>query len=185
MRPSESFLNQPIRDLQTMLRVLAKHRGDPAALIPDGIYGETTMQAVSDFQKLHGLPPTGAADNETWKAILKAYQPARTDLIPAQPLYIQLNAGEVIGSGQENPNIYLIQAMLEVLSQAYQSVSSPGFSGILDEKTEKSIVSFQILCRLEPDGKLNKITWKNLVLQYPLAAGFSRPLREESSGISR
>lgn len=177
MRPRESFMSQPIRDLQTMLRVIAKHKGAQDLLIPDGIYGPSTMQAVSDFQKNAGLPPTGSADYLTWKAILDAYIPARINLIEAYPLYAVMNANEQVKAGGENPNIYLVQAMLEVISQTFKSVSSPGFSGILDKSTQASIASFQLLSRLEESGKLDKVTWKYLVLQYPLAASFSVPLK--------
>ena len=182
MKPAESFLGQPIRNLQTMLRVIGRWKGDPLLLVPDGIYGPSTMRAVSEFQKAHGLPPTGSADRGTWDAILQEYLPARVHLIPAQPLHVLINAGEEIVPGQENPNVYLIQAMLEVLSQKFRSVKSPGFSGKLDAGTEKSIRSFQLLSRLEVTGKLDKITWKYLVLQYPLAASFSAPTREKSAG---
>ena len=46
MRPPESFIGQPIRSLQTMLRVL--HEDDPShpVVIPDGIYGSQTMGAL-------------------------------------------------------------------------------------------------------------------------------------------
>ena len=170
MRPAESFIGQPIRNLQTMLRVIAKHKGLPNPLIPDGIYGADTMRQVSSFQKENGLPPTGTADQATWEAILREYLPARVNLQPAEPLHILLNAGDTAGTGREDPNIYVIQAMLEVLFKRFKSVKSPGFSGILDIGTIESVKSFQVLSNLPPTGKIDKVTWKNLALQYPLAA---------------
>ena len=170
MRPQKSFTGQPIRDLQTMLRVIAKHKGHPTPLVPDGIYGPATMKQVSEFQRSKGLPPTGSADRETWEAILLEYGPAKVNLRPAESLQIVLNPGTVIESGQENPHVYLIQSMLEVMYRRYKSVKSPGFSGILDQKTENSLKSFQTLAGLASTGKLDKLTWKYLVLQYPLAA---------------
>ena len=180
MRPQETFLAQPIRDLQTMLRVIAKHRGEPLPLIPDGIYGAATMKQVSDFQKRRGLPPTGAADQLTWEAILEEFIPAKVNLRPAEPLHILMNAGIAVKKGDKDPNVFLIQAMLEVLNQRYTSVKSPGFSGILDDRTEASIRSFQILSGLSVTGKLDKLTWKNLALQYPLAASSAAPLQEDT-----
>ena len=170
MRPPESFLSQPIRNLQTMLRVIAKQQNHPRPLIPDGIYGPETMQAVSEFQKQHGLPPTGTADRRTWDAILNCYHPARISLIPAQPLHVLMEPQEILQSGDSHPNLYLVQAMLEVISKAFLSVEHPGFSGCLDTKTVNALKSFQLLCGLQESGKLDKITWKHLALQYPLAA---------------
>lgn len=170
MRPPESFISQPIRDLQTMLRVIAKHKNHPIPLIPDGIYGASTMQAISDFQKEMGLPPTGTADQATWEAILGAYVPAKINQEPAQPIHILMDANQVISKGERNANLFLIQAILEVLSRRFKSVLKPGFSGILDQKTYDSVVSFQDLIGLPETGNIDKVTWKHLALQYPLAA---------------
>ena len=49
MRPAESFVGQPIRSLQTMLRVLAEHDERYQSVVPDGVYSPQTMQAVSGF----------------------------------------------------------------------------------------------------------------------------------------
>ena len=46
MKPTESLLGQPIRSLQTMLRVLAENDDEYKVLIPDGIYGPDTMAAA-------------------------------------------------------------------------------------------------------------------------------------------
>ena len=39
MRPAESFIEQPVRSLQTMLRVLAEDDQRLPTVVPDGIYG--------------------------------------------------------------------------------------------------------------------------------------------------
>ena len=70
MRPPESFIGQPIRSLQTMLRVLAEYDESYLPMIPDGIYGPETMAAVTHFQRKHGLPATGVTNQATWEAIV-------------------------------------------------------------------------------------------------------------------
>ena len=59
MRPGESFIGQPIRSLQTMLRIIGENTGQPESLIPDGIYGPETVRAVSAFQRRHGVDEPG------------------------------------------------------------------------------------------------------------------------------
>ena len=76
MRPGESFVGQPVRSLQTMLRVVAQTEDAQPSLIPDGIYGPQTTAAVSAFQRNRGLPATGVTDQATWDAIVAAYEPA-------------------------------------------------------------------------------------------------------------
>ena len=171
MRPPESFIGQPIRDLQTMLRVLMQQAQLPNPLVPDGIYGPSTTAAVSAFQKAHGIPVTGVADQRTWQAIAEAYRPARTACIQAQPLRILLGSGQTLCMGDRCPHLYLVQGMLAALSRIYRSIPAPALTGSLDEATAASLAAFQALSGLPPEGKLDKQTWKHLALQYPLAAG--------------
>lgn len=170
MRPGESFVGQPIRSLQTMLRVLAENDNRYNSLIPDGIYGPETMAAVSSFQRLHGLPVTGITDRDTWDAIHAAYEPALINIDAAQPVEIILNPGQVIRRGERHPNIRLAQAMLTVLSEIYRSIAAPACTGILDGRTSDSLASFQQLSGLPMTGELDKRTWKHLALHYPLGA---------------
>lgn len=170
MRPPESFIAQPIRNLQTMLRVIAEDDPSHPKVIPDGIYGPETMEAVACFQRRHGLSVTGITDQQTWEAVVEQYDSALIRVDAAWPLDIVLEPGQVIVKGEESPNIHLVQAMLIVLSEVYHSVSRPSQTGILDPVTEDSIASFQGLSALPMTGQLDKATWKHLALHYPLAA---------------
>lgn len=170
MRPPESFIGQPIRSLQTMLRVIAEQDPSHETLVPDGIYGPATLSAVSTFQRKHGLPITGITDQATWEAIVAVYDPALIQVAEAEPVDIILNPNQVIRKGERHPHLYLVQAMLMVLSEVYQSVGTPSQSGILDEATADAISSFQALNGLPMTGNLDKHTWKHLALHYPLAA---------------
>lgn len=174
MRPAESFLAQPIRSLQTMLRVLAERDSKYSRLIPDGIYGPQTISAVTAFQRNHGLPVTGVTDQITWEAIVSAYEPALIELDEAQAVDVILNPGQVIRKGESSPYLYVAQALLLVLSQTYSSVGTPSQTGILDAPTSDSIASFQMLSGLPMTGELDKITWKHLALHFPMAANIGR-----------
>ena len=175
MRPSESFIGQPIRSLQTMLRVIAENDPSHPTLVPDGIYGPETMQAVSVFQRKHGLNVTGVADQPTWEAIVAVYEPALVEQDEAQSLEIILDPGQVIRRGERHPHVYLVQAILAVLSDAYESVPRPGLTGLLDDATSDSLASFQALTGERMTGNLDKNTWKQLALHYPLAANLQSP----------
>lgn len=173
MRPNESFIGQPIRSLQTMLRVLAEKDSSYLPIVPDGIYGPETVQAVSVFQRNHGLPITGMTDQATWESIVAFYEPALIEQDSAQTLEIILNPGQVIRRGERHPNVRLAQAILFTLSEIYESVSQPTMSGLLDQPTSDSLASFQSLSGLPMTGHLDKHTWKHLALQYPLATNLS------------
>lgn len=178
MRPSESFIGQPIRSLQTMLRVIAEDKPGYVPVIPDGIYGPETMSAVTVFQRRHGLPASGVTNQQTWEAIVAQYDISRINQESAHPMYIILNPGQIIRKGERHPNIYLVQGMLAVLSDTYQSIAAPGLTGLLDDATADALASFQVLSGLPMTGHLDKHTWKHLSLQYPLASNLSISARD-------
>lgn len=170
MRSPESFIGQPIRSLQTMLRVIAENDPNHVRIIPDGIYGPETVRAVTTFQRRHGLPATGVTDQSTWESIVAVYEPALVEQDEAFSLNIKLNPKQTIRKGERHPHIYLVQAMLAALSDVYQSIAAPGITGILDDATADALATFQYISALPMTGHLDKHTWKHLVLQYPLAA---------------
>lgn len=174
MRPRESFVSQPVRSLQTMLRVLGEHDDRYLSVIPDGVYSPQTMAAVSNFQRVHGLPVTGVTDQATWETIVAAYTPALIQVDQAQPVEIILEPNQVLVLGEASPYLYVAQALLTVLAETYSSVSRPSQSGVLDAATSDSLATFQSLSGLPMTGNLDKITWKHLALHFPLAANLGR-----------
>ena len=170
MRPGESFVGQPIRSLQTMLRVLAEYDDRYDTVVPDGVYSPQTMKAVSGFQRNHGLPVTGVTDQRTWEEIVSRYEPALVFLDEAQPVEVILNPNEVLVLGDSSPYLYVAQALLLVLADTYASIGRPSVSGKLDHATADALSSFQALIGLPVTGNLDKHTWKHLALHFPLAA---------------
>ncbi len=170
MRPDESFVSQPVRSLQTMLRTLAEYDPRYQTVVPDGVYSPQTVQAVAQFQQNHALPVTGITDQRTWEEISTRYEPALVFVDQAQPVEIILNPNEVLKFGDSSPYLYVAQALLLVLAQVYGSIGTPSVSGILDAPTADSLSSFQALIGLPMTGDLDKLTWKHLALHFPLAA---------------
>ncbi len=179
-RPEESFVSQPVRSLQHMLRVLAQKDPRYPVVIPDGIFGKQTQNAVTSFQRNNGLPVTGVADQNTWERIADAFQPAKTSIYPAQPLQLILNPGKVIRRGDSGYNVYIVQVILLALAEVYGSMAAPDMTGILDDQTAESLISFQFLSSLPQTGEVDKITWKHLALHYPLAVN-----HKESENVTK
>ncbi len=170
MRPDESFIRQPVRSLQTMLRVIAEDSGRVPTVIPDGIYGQATMQAVSAIQRLKGLPVTGVTDENTWNAVVSEYEPALVRVGKAEPIEVILDPGQVFVLGDESPYLYLAQSMLIYLSKDHITIIPPEHTGILDRPTELAIIAFQRLNDLPENGQLDRRTWKHLSKQFTLNA---------------
>lgn len=170
MRPGESFIEQPVRSLQTMLRVIAEDDPRLPTIVPDGIYGPTTMNSITTFQRLYGLPVTGITDQSTWDRIVSVYEPARIRIGSAEPIEILMEPGEVFRLGDSNAYIYLLQSILTQLANENPTISAPDHNGVLDDPTSQALAAFQLLAGLPPTGELDKITWKYLVKQFTLSA---------------
>lgn len=170
MRPPESFITQPVRSLQTMLRVIAEDDRQLPTVIPDGIYGPDTVTAVTAFQRKHGLPTTGITDQLTWEQIVAVYEPARIRMDKAQPIEIIMDAGEIYALGDTGPYVYLLQSILIQLSLDHPTITAPEHNGVFDEKTARALAAFQRLANLPVTGQLDKISWKHLALQFSLNA---------------
>lgn len=170
MRPEESFIEQPIRSLQTMLRVIAEDDGKIPSIVQDGIYGPNTMQSVAVFQRKYNLPITGITDQRTWDTIVSVYEDALIRIDKAEPIEIIMNPGQVYARGDSGPYIFLLQSMLTQLSIDHPSIPEPVHNGTLDGITSDSLAGFQLLSGLPPTGELDKITWKHLVKQFSLNA---------------
>lgn len=170
MRPDSSFVEQPIRSLQTMLRVIALDDGRYMPLIPDGIYGTDTFNAVTAFQRQNDLPITGITDQQTWDTIVAVYEPALSRIGKAEKIEILLEPGAVFVFGDSDPHIYLLQAMLAQLADDHISIPHPSHSGTLDHETMRSLRAFQRISGLTDDGNADRITWKNLSKQFTLSA---------------
>ena len=175
MRPPESFVGQPIRSIQTMLRVIAENDPTIPTVVPDGIYGQSTMLAVTEFQRKYGIPITGIIDQKTWEEIYAVYEDAFVNVHKAEPIEILIDPGKIFRRGEFSPYLYLTQSMLLYLSK-YHDITAPDHTGILDDPTASALAGFQVLSGLPPTGELDKKTWKYLVNHFTLTANYFDPV---------
>ncbi len=183
MRPEESFVGQSVRALQTMLRIISEYDSRIPITVPDGIYSQDTMNAVSAFQRTHSLPVTGVVDQTTWEEIVRVYEIALIQQGKPEPIQILLEPGQILRRGDTNAHLYLLQAMLTFLATLEESIPGPEVNGILDSPTANALAAFQLLSGLPPTGELDRVTWKYLVQQY--TAGANRSNRKNEATPNR
>ena len=153
-----------------MLQVLSEDDERLPTVVPDGIYGPNTTNAVSAFQRQNGLPVTGVTDQKTWDQIVERYEPALVRVGKAESIEVLIDPGKVFLPDEADPYIYLLQSMLTQLSKENATIIAPDHSGVLDASTSEALRQFQELSGLPVTGHLDRITWKNVVKQFELSS---------------
>lgn len=166
-----SFLGQPVRSLQTMLRMVGTNSGNVSRIIPDGIYGKQTEAAVRSYQRFAGLPVTGVADFETWQQLTQHYQQARTDQMQAAPLLIMLQPNQRILPGERNCHLYLMQSMMVVLAGRFKNMPMPRVTGIHDMASQQAVSFLKAMSEQDATPTIDKTFYSMLVGVYRCIAG--------------
>ena len=70
---SEGLQSSDVEDLQTYLSLISTYYTDIPAISVTGYFGEQTRNAVTVFQRLFGITPSGNVGPVTWNAIAQQY----------------------------------------------------------------------------------------------------------------
>lgn len=158
--------DSPIRNLQVFLRTISGVYSEIPSVIPDGVYGNSTKEAVKAFQNRFSLNETGVTDNSTWDAILRVYREIEKDT--SQPNWVRIfpEDGLKSESNSYTPTIYVIQTMMYALSERFSNIPPPSLNGIIDSPTIESVKAIQYASGLNPDGNITKLFWDFLSVIY-------------------
>ena len=170
MNRAEDFSDKKraIMQVQKWLRALARVGFPLPLVVPDGIYTDTTREAVSVFQGLSGLATTGTVDYVTWLALRDDYNKAVASAESSRPIYpfeYEQNYNEVT-VGEETTLVYMIQAMLAELVSVYTTLALQEISGVYDSNTAENVKKLQQVWLLPPTGSVDKETWNRLADAY-------------------
>lgn len=170
IRPNgENQKRQEIFDLQNMLYVVSRFENGVPDIIPDGIEGERTTQAVRNFQARNGLTPNGIVDLTTWNAIVDRYREVLELLEPAVRIgFFPKENDAIFKRGDFHNAIHAAQLLFNLLADEFDEYQRNEISGILDEITENNIRKFQSSHSLEPNGQIDKNTWNRLANYHNL-----------------
>ncbi len=159
---------EAIENLQRYLRRLSYEENDLLPVPVDGIFDDRTREALSEFQRMMGLPVTGIADKVTWDTLFSEYDRLRfeedrrvfPELFPSYPPNYETQLGE------GGTFIYVLQLLLNELKIIYDTLPLLALTGILDEETSRSIKEFQRIHGIEQSGQVNRNTWNRITEEY-------------------
>ena len=147
------------RQVQTYLLELFYAEEDLLHVTVDGIYGKETADAVSAFQRKHGLAVTGEVDDATFLLLFEKFEEAReertgeSELIPAVVFPLQM--------GDSGSYVRILQSVLDELLGIH--IPKDGFFG---KATEDGIRALQRRYRLPIDGRVTRALWGRIAKEY-------------------
>lgn len=166
--PEEHSRN--ISDIQTYLREIHHSGADIRSVIPDGIYGQCTRDAVSDFQRSTGIPETGEVNKDTWNAIFAAYDDARRNLNMQEGITPFPALDEIMTEGDSGTSVLMLQAMLNTIAGMHINIAMNDMNGYYGENTALAVSEIQAASGLTPTGMTDIRTWNTIVRIFNAAA---------------
>ena len=150
-----------VRKLQGRLAELGYYAGGM-----DGIYGETTVDAVKAFQRNNGLSGDGQAGAQTQtKLYASTARYANHPVATADP-----GAARTLSLGMSGNDVYALQARL--IELRYLSGVADGVFGV---ETQNALIAFQKNNNLTADGNAGSTTLRKLNGSCKAAGGTTPP----------
>jgi len=159
-------------EIQFLLNYISTFFTSIPYVVQDGLFGESTKRAVIEFQKEFGLTPDGVVGPATWRKFYDVYWSIH-DTTPPPPLPPpppppppQEYPGTPLRVGSRGDAVRLMQTYLTAISKVFPTVPALTADGIFGTLTQNSVMAFQWLFGLAPDGIIGEQTWNRIVSVY-------------------
>ena len=152
-----------IRELQEMLHHITRYQNGKPSIIPDGIFGKETTQAIKDFQRNEGMEETGVVDYEVWDAIATRHRQVKSLTDPANTFN---HFKKDIKRGDNEDSVYIFQILFNRLSRDFAEYEFGEVNGVFDERTHRNTKAFQKANGMKQDGIIDKSLWNRGAMYY-------------------
>ena len=154
-----------VRVMQYYLDVISAYYDTVPAIEVNGIFDETTEQAVRSFQQAFQLDADGIVGRQTWQKMEDAYESIRTttQLIDGG---VMLFPGRVLQPGFQGEDVATIQEYLSYIAGTYPSIPAPAVTGVYGMETQQAVEAFQQLAGLPVNGIVGVTTWDGIATLY-------------------
>lgn len=179
MREEVFLLGRPIESLQHMLQQLSYGYGNLPFLVPDGRFGEETLEAVMIFQREFGLPVTGRVDPDTWAEVVRRFdawmreraKPYALRAFPVRPFQLEI--------GDRDDVAVVVQTLFGILAGVVDGIADTGRDGWHSGASVDNVMWLQKVSGLPATGVMDKATWNMLARLYDLLIIRRRELERE------
>ena len=173
---SEGMTGKKVEEIQKMLVEIVNLYPSLPIITIDGVYGQNTVIAVKEFQKLNSLPQTGIIDEITMRKLSYLHETNREkfreELLKNKISEVKKNkkreddyldqSDNILSEGSIGEYVKSLQSYLNVVSNKYPTISLLRVDGIFGPKTKAAVMEFQRIFELKQDGVVGYETWNKL-----------------------
>ncbi|MBD5128745.1 MAG: spore cortex-lytic protein [Ruminococcaceae bacterium] len=154
-----------VRTIQVELnRIGTNYPAIPKIVPANGIYGESTTEAVRTFQSVFNLPATGVVNKATWYKIkyiftaVKHLSELTSEGLTAEE--IEKLWGENLRRGDYGQRVRSLAYYLNVIAYFNPEIPTVNSGGVFNEAMEDQVKTFERFYGLNPDGIVDFRTWQ-------------------------
>jgi peptidoglycan hydrolase-like protein with peptidoglycan-binding domain len=143
-----------VEEVQSLLEDLGFFYG-----VIDGVYGSRTTSSVVTFQRSRNLVADGIIGENTWEALLDAYNRTNPDVGEAAITDYDPETAPTLYDGVQGPAVEAVQAALK-----QNNYYTGAVDGIYGRSTRSAVRAFQDgHVNLYPDGIVGENTWEAMI----------------------
>ena len=157
--------------LQAVLnRISQNYPAIPKINPVDGVFAESTENAVRAYQRIFNLDVDGVVGEQTWNSLARVFVAVK-DLAELQSEGLTFAAitsafPGFLQTGDESASVANVQYMLGVVSAFNSEIPEPDRHGVYDEATEEAVAAYQQCQNLPQTGSVDEKTWDALYDSY-------------------
>ncbi len=160
-----------VRTIQVELnRISDNYPAIPKIYPANGLFGESTSEAVRIFQGIFGLPQTGVVNKATWYQIKYIFVAVKNlaELTSEglRPSEVEELYPQRIARGDYGLQVRYLQYFLNVIAYFNPEIPSGAMNGVFDAATEDQVKAFERFYGLNPDGIVDFRTWELILRIY-------------------
>lgn len=153
-----------VRALQYYLAVISFFDDQIPDVTVDGVFGDTTRNAVIAFQRQQGLSPDGIVGRETWNAIEARYEAIYNSIPPEySDVSNEIYPGYYLTIGQTGKDVRNLQMFINRASERYSYIPRVTEDGVYGEQTASAVEIIQRNNGLGVNGLTGPVTWATIV----------------------
>lgn len=163
-----------VRNLQYYLAVIGAYYEAVKPVEITGYFGEETEESLKSFQRVFGLPQTGALNRETNNDLYRAYM-GIVEAVRPEYTAVALYPGTVLREGASGDSVRIMQEYLTFIHETYPEIPAVNNTGYFGPMTKRSVMEFQRVFGINPTGIIGGVTWDSIAGVYSdLRFGFDK-----------